>query len=314
MIRLRHGAYVPGEPDPDPDPNPDPPTGAAPLGWLLDTTNTGLAAAGVDPNSLPVYTGPTQVPAGTTISLKRIEGPLELDAGGITIDRCWIRPTAIGLGLPVMRTCGSEQNLVPPTPVTVQYCDIDGSLLSGQAAAFTLGFYGIGHLIRNRVWGMGSGLAIIQSGQQLSATVEGNYVHGLVAWGDGSTSGNHSDGFTIRGFNPASNPNRLCTVKNNRFDCRSGNDSGAFFIQPNADNIGNVHVEGNLLEGGGYNLVMEDNNGVIVGNMTADNNRFNPTGFGPGYTSSNIGWESFTNGYRWDPDNPPTYAGSPVIL
>lgn len=68
------------------------------------------------------------------------------------------------------------------------------------------------------------------------------------AWGDPATTGNHSDGFTVRDF-PAG-PGRLLIVRNNRIDCDSGNDTGAFFVQTYGGNIDNVAASGNLLEGG----------------------------------------------------------------
>jgi hypothetical protein len=82
----------------------------------------------------------------------------------------------------------------------------------------------------------------------LSALVERNYITKLPARGDPAADGNHSDAFTAHDFKDAPGPQLL--VRNNGFDCNSGNDTDAFFIQTYSGDIAKLTAEGNLLEGG----------------------------------------------------------------
>lgn len=286
-----------------------PPQGVL-LGWQLTSQNTGLAPHGLGCDSLPVYGGPGKPAAGAVISQKRIETPLDLSEGNITIEKSCVRPTSAGLGLPILTTTDyndcNPDCAVAPGPVTVRDSEIDGTLLGAQESAFATGFIGIGSFYRNYIHGLGSGIAIANAGQSFDSIVEGNYVTGLTAFGDPGTTGNHSDAFTIRDFVTTSNPGRQALVKNNRFDCNSGNDTGAIFIQQTwGDDISNVTIEGNLLEGGGYQLQLEGN--TYGTNMKAVNNRFSGTGYGPAAKAgSGPGWGVWTNNYL----NNPSAAGN----
>ena len=145
---------------------------------------------------------------------------------------------------------------------------------------------------------VGSGLAILDTGGHLDVLVEGNYVTDLRAWGDGSTTGNHSDAFTVRDFDADSAPDRSLVIRNNRFDSDSGNDTGALFIQTYSGDIDNVFIEGNLLEGGGYQLGLEVNGDSTYGNLSATDNRFSGTGYGPTYVTGGEGWSEWTGRLR----------------
>lgn len=282
-----------------------PPTGEL-KGWQLTATNTGLAPHGLSCASLPMYTGGGKPAAGTTISQKRITGPLDLSAGNITIDKSCIQPTSVGQGLPVITTtdfnaCNSNSCAVTPATVTISNSEIDGSMLTPMLAGYTTGFIGVANLQNNYIHDMGSGIGLMNTGKQLSSVVEGNYVTRLRAYGDGATTGNHSDAFTIRDFDASQNAARTVVVRNNRFDCSSGNDTGAFFIQTYAGNINNVTATGNLLEGSGYNLGLNQDFGNTYANVVATNNRFNPTGYGAAYVQGGAGWSSWSENYRNDP-------------
>ena len=87
-------------------------------GWELDETNTGLAGVGIDRATLPLYDGPAKPAAGAVIVGKRIETALDLSAGNITIERCWIHPTAIGRGNSVIVTFDNN-NAQAPAPALV---------------------------------------------------------------------------------------------------------------------------------------------------------------------------------------------------
>lgn len=275
------------------------------LGWQLTSQNTGLAPHGLSCAGLPVYTGSAKPLSGTVISQKRIDMPLDLSNGDITIEKSCIQPPSVGLGLPTVTTtnyniCNPDCELTPSS-ITIRDSEFDGSLLSQQQSAFSIGFLGVGSLYRNYIHGFGSGIGIANAGLSISVTIEGNYVTGLTAYGDPSTTGNHSDAFTIRDFVTTSNPTRYAIIKNNRFNSNSGNDTGAFFVQQTwGDDIDNVLIGGNLLEGLGYQLVLDGN---TYGNrLYVINNRFSGTGYGAAAMGgSGSGWGVWTNNFINNP-------------
>lgn len=274
---------------------------AAVYGWQLTSANTGLTAVGLSCGSLPLYTGPEEVPSGTTISQKRITGGLMLSAGNITIDRVCFQPTSAGIGYPLVTTtntniCDGNGCQSALGKVTISNSEFDGSLLGAQEAAFTTAFIGIADLVNNYIHGFGSGIGLMNTGSSISAVVEGNYVTQLKAFGDPGGSGNHSDGFTIRDFDASSSPTRTAVVRNNRFDCSSGNDTGALFLQTYAGRIDNVTISGNLLEGSGYQLGLNLLNSPYS-NLVATNNRLTNTGYGAAYVQGGVGWAQWSQNY-----------------
>jgi hypothetical protein len=80
----------------------------------------------------------------------------------------------------------------------------------------------------------------------------------------------------VRDFKDA--PGRQSLVRNNGFDCNSGNDTDAFFIQTYSGDIANLTAEGNLLEGGGYQLVLGAGFNHRYSNVRAINNRMSGHG------------------------------------
>lgn len=271
-----------------------PTTGSA--GWDINAKTVGLAPLGLTCSSLPAYTGNSSIPAGTTVTGKRFTGGLDLSAGNITIENSCIQPTSAGRGMPVVATQNFNTFKIAPNTVTIKNSEFDGSKLSTQDAAWATAFIGVADLIGNYVHGFGSGIAIMNSGSTLSATIEGNYVTGLVAWGDPATTGNHSDAFTIRDFTDRSNADRQLTVLNNRFNADSGSDTGALFIQTYSGSIDNVLIQGNLLEGNGYQLGLNEMNSSYS-NLRSVDNRFSGTGFGATYVQRGSGWTDWSNNY-----------------
>lgn len=261
-------------------------------GWLLTAGNTGLAAHGLNCDALPKYEGPSDPPAGTVISGKRVETALSLYAGNITIEKTCIRPLKLGRTAPLLTSngpCGSDSCAVTSGPVVIRDSNIDGSRLSADTIAGSCAFLGIGTLQRNNITGMGSGICFYNTGHTLNGLAEGNYVHELRTSGDA-----HNDGATVRDFPRDRVPGRTLVIRNNRIDCSTGQDTGALFIQTHGNNIDGVTIEGNLLEGGGYQLGMEAGFGHVYGrDMRAINNRFSGTGWGPTYV------ETKGLAYRW---------------
>ena len=282
-------------------PSPVPSVGAPRNGWDLVPENVGLRTKGLACEQLAPYTGPTIVAAGTTIIEQRITTPLNLSAGSITIERSCIQPTTVDRGMPVIAT--TNYNTMKPAAgeVVVRDSDFDGSLLQTRDSAMVAAFVGIGNLTNNYIHHFGSGIALMDTGDKYDALVEHNLVTNLVAWGDGATEGNHSDAFTIRDFDASRHRERKAVVRNNRFDCNSGNDTGALFIQTYSGRIDNVTVEGNLLESGGYQLGLNQANNAYR-NMHSLNNRFTGTGYGPAYVQGGSGWDSWEDNYIFDPN------------
>jgi hypothetical protein len=276
-------------------------------GWELDSTTTGLRAVGLTCEDLPPYTGDARPPAGTVIERVRVTGPLDLSNGDITIARSCIQPTAVGRGLPLLTTthlddCTEEAGCpVPRGRVAISWSDIDGSLLDPADAATTTGFLGIADLRGNYVHDVGSGIGLVNTGLQLSSVVEGNYVTGLLAHGDAAGDGNHSDAFTVRDFDTSQEPGRTLLVADNRFDCSSGNDTGAVFVQTWTGDIDNVRFTGNLLEGGGYQLGLNQDFGSEYGDLVAVDNRFSGTGYGAAYVQGGTGWTRWADNHIDDP-------------
>lgn len=277
------------------------PPGGTLYGWQLTKFNTGLNKHGINGDRLPLYTGSSKPAAGATIRGKKITTGLDLSNGGITIERCLVQPESFG-GAFVIDPLDGNGNLAP-VAVTIRDCTVDGSLLSQYNAAMACGIRALGTVAGNYVTGFGSGIAFLSSGDMLDGLVEGNYVTGLIAWGDPATDGNHSDGFTIRDFTAAVRPERQVLVRNNRIDTYSGNDTGSCFLQTYSGRIDNVTIEGNLFEGGGYNMGLNQLN-QPYSNIRSINNRFNPLGYGTSYVQGGGGYTQWTNNYINAPGQP----------
>lgn len=279
-------------------------------GWELNESNAGLAGVGLSCAELPRYTGDEKVPAGATITGKRIETTLDLSAGNITVERSCIRPRAVSRGLPLVSTadynrCDANGCAPPPAPVTLRDCEIDGSLVDNFTVAYSLGFGGIGSVERCYIHDVGSGIGVNGRGTPFDTFIAGNYITRLRAWGQSGGTGSHNDGLTVREFPTSTKPDRQAVIKNNRVNASSGNDTGALFIQPNDAPIDNVLVAGNLLEGNGYQLGLEAANGFTYGrSMRAVDNRFSGTDYGPAYVDSKglgYGWSEWQDNHINDP-------------
>jgi len=274
------------------------------MGWELNETNTGLAGAGIDRNTLPLYEPPASqvqygiwyVPAGTVIGEKRIElGGIVLSAGNIIFERCWFHPLSIGKGMPLIH---NEQKS-PALQNVVRDCDIDGSALDitvypglGTSAAIMTENIVIE---RCHIQHFGSGIAI---GGNSAVTLEGTYIHDLIDTEYNPGEWSHSDGFTVRSYSGAE-----ATIRNNRINAYNNHCTGAFFLQATwADSyFDHILLEGNLLEGNGYNAIIEKSNGNYGTDIRAVNNRFTVNGFGTGYIGQGPGWAQWQNNFRNDP-------------
>jgi hypothetical protein len=274
-------------------------------GWQLNATNVGLAPFGIDGSQLPVYTGPYEIPAGSYITGMKFTRPVSLIQGNITIEKSLFQPTSLGIGQAVVGATvySNNQWLAPPNTVTIRDSEFDASRLPLENAAKGFAFSGLADLQRNYIHGFGIGISIFGTGRTLDGLIEHNYITDTPAFGNPGTTGNHIDAFTIRDFTDAQRPDRKLVVRNNRFDANAAtNVTGAFFMQAWGGRIDNVSIEGNLLEGNGYNLILEANaNGYS--NISATDNRFAPTGYGATYNTGN-GWTTWQNNYLFSPAMP----------
>lgn len=272
-------------------------------GWELTAQNTGIARHGINGDKLSVYKGSTKPAAFSKIIGKKITTPLDISNGNITLERCYIKPSASWVGLPII--CGYDTDTGGPAagPSTVIDCTFDGSELSQHDAAMSSAIQATGEIRGNYISGLGSGIAVMGAGTQGDAIIEGNFVTDLIGWGDPATDGNHSDGFTIRDFSAISDPQRKIEVVNNRFNCNSPNATAALFIQTYKDRIDNVRIENNLLEGGGYTLGLNEL-AYPYSNIRAINNRFAPTGFGATYIDNGEGYVEWVDNHYNDSSQP----------
>lgn len=277
--------------------SPSPTSSASLKGWQLSERNVGLAPYGLTCAQLPVYSGSLRPSAGTRISGVRITGNLDLSAGDIIIERSCIKPTSgDNRALVSNDICGAVDCLVTsPLGITIKDSEFDASDIPASQIAASCAFRGVGTLQRNYIHGMGSGICFFGTGFLLSGLAEQNYVTGLRASGS-----SHNEAATVRDLVTTQVLGRTVKFVNNRLNCETGNDTGGLFIQPTWDDISNVYVEGNYIEGGGYNLFLNQAGGTYR-NTHSVNNRFRPTGWGPSTVMGGPGWTEWSANYIYDP-------------
>ena len=267
------------------------------MGWQINAQNVGLAALGLSCDSLPRYTGSLRPAAGTVISGRLIVGSLDLRAGDIIVERSCIRPAAGDTSSLVTNyVCGADDcPVISDKSIIIRDSEFDASGVPASQIAGSCAFRGTGTLQRNYMHGMGSGICFYGTGMKLEAVAEQNYVTDLRSYGE-----SHNEAATIRDFMLDQNPNRVARFTQNRFNIAEGNVTAGLFIQPTWDDIDSLLVDGNLIEGGGYNLFLNASHGTYQ-NVRATNNRFRPTGWGPATVQGGPGWARWTDNYLYDP-------------
>jgi len=224
-------------------------------GWQLTANNTGLAGAGVDRSSLPVYNGPIR--AGMTISEKTLVDTVDLSkVPNVTLDRVLITAQ------------GARNGLILGPGSVVKDSDIDGSV--GQQGE-RIGIFGdvpagsSYSIQRVRVTGMTVGVWLDGNG---SGSMTDTYVHDLLSIG-----GAHVDGFTRRSGTGS------LSIARSRIDASGDNVTGAFFLQDTwGDAVGGIALSDSYLEGEGYVMSLH-NQGAGV-SLAVDNVRTRPIGWG----------------------------------
>lgn len=279
------------------------------MGWQLNSHNVGLAPFGLTCSSLPVYKGSLTPAAGTRISGVRIVGQLDLRNGDIIVERSCIQPSsgsASNSGTAAIVSnfvCGRDScPVISDRSIIIRDSEIDASNVPASQIAAACAFRGTGTLQRNYMHGMGSGICFYGTGTKHDAIAEQNYVTDLRSYGS-----SHNEAATVRDFMvTGDNPNRVARFTNNRLNIADGNVTAGLFIQSLGDRIDNLRVEGNLIEGGGYNLFLNQpssENGSYR-NVRAVNNRFNSTGWGPSTVQGGPGWAEWRDNYRYSPSAP----------
>lgn len=278
------------------------------MGWELTKENTGLAPFGLSCDDLPLYTGSLQPAAGTQISGQLIVGNLDLRNGDIIVERSCIRPGAepAPWALVSNYVCGANDCPVrSEKSIIIRDSEFDSSGAQASQIAAACAFRGTATLQRNYMHGMGSGICFYGTGMQHDAIAEQNFVTNLRSYGE-----SHNEAATIRDFMLDENPNRVARFTQNRFDIADGNVTAGLFIQPTAEDIDTILVDGNLIEGGGYNLYLNSAGGSYS-NARAINNRFRSTGWGPATVDGGPGWVQWEENYLYDPTKP-SAAGNVV--
>jgi hypothetical protein len=287
--------------------------GTSLFGWQLNENNTGLARLGINKLTLSNYTGSASPAAGTVISDRRIEFQLDLSAGNITIQRCWIYPHYVNPGMPIIYGREDTGNYANPSNV-IKDSELDGSNITVDGAISTSPGIWAGNIIIDScsIHDMGAGVAL--EGNK-TVVMKNTYIYHLRDGQYSPGQWSHTDGFTIRSF---SGP--IANITNNRIVAYNNHCTGAAFFQATwaGSPFNNITLNGNLFEGNGYNLILEWGNGGYGTNLQVINNRFNSSGYGGygiGYVTGGPGWSVWTNNYLNSPgqvDNQGAVVNKPL--
>jgi hypothetical protein len=273
------------------------------MGWQLNANNVGLAPFGLKCSSLPRYTGSLTPAAGTHISGVRIVGHLDLRNGGIVVERSCIQPVVGAQGSSGTESivsnfvCGRDScPVISDRTIIIRDSEIDATAAPASQIASACAFRGVGTLQRNYMHGMGSGICFYGTGTRHDAIAEQNYVTDLRSYGS-----SHNEAATIRDLSRQQNPNRVARFTGNRLSIGGSNVTAGLFIQPTSENIDTIRVDGNLIEGAGYNLFLnQPGSGGKYSDARATNNRFVSTGWGPSAVQGGSGWVQWSNNYRYN--------------
>ena len=268
-------------------------------GWHINETNTGLCGkytglAELDPSEAGYVAYGTLFITinGATISHKEINYPVNIQAEGVTIEQCLIRPYSCGRGVPVV----IADNAI------IRDSEIDCENIPLEQVGFSIVVNGDNFIIeRCNIHGGSSGISIGSTADTMVSVAQGNYVHGLRLYTDPDTNETaHIDGLTIRRSDGLG-----VIIRNNFILVQPDIATGPLFIQAWRGHINNVLVQGNLLQGHGFCLALEYNAYGYGNNMRAVNNRIDPwtdNGSGPwyAYVSGGQGWYIWDNNYSYN--------------
>lgn len=275
-------------------------------GWELNETNTGLkgdysnltdfdAEGDADLGYIPEWNTLTLYD-NATIENRIISNEVACGANNI-IRHCLIRPASVGNGMPIING----------TSLVIEDCEIDAGLLTN---ASHIGVSLTGSIKRCNIHGMSTGI-YINNTDSIQSVCENNYIHDLV-YTEGSDA--HMDGITVRA---SSGTGGILILNNRAITDNESHTTGAFFSQPYNGLIENMTVEGNLFEGCGYCLYIDNHGSGYGTNLYIINNRMNPysCAWGPLAVDplGSVTITQFSENYIYDPDAEDG-KGSPVSL
>lgn len=214
-------------------------SGGAASRWP-DATNTGVPSRlKLVPSRDLVITRP-----GTVISGLNIQGGVDINASHVTLKNSRIRAARFD----VIYIQPGLQGVV------IQDCEIDGV---GTGNAGSSGIRGAGTLLRNNIHHVENGIAL-----NGSATIEGNFVHDLLASGKP-----HYDGIQIDGG--ISN----VTIRHNTV-INAHAQTSAVMINNYDGPVSDIVVDNNRLIGGGYSVYSDGQfAGGTISGVSFTNNR-----------------------------------------
>lgn len=272
-------------------------------GWHIDETNTGLkgdytgleALNASDVGYIAYGSLYITIP-GVTISRKLIEYPVIIQAGGVTIEYCLIRPTAGGNGVPVVQAADA----------TVRDTEINLLLTPPNIAGGCITIVGENCIIeRCNIRGGACGISIHNTSATKISVAQDNYVHELQCYTDPQGNVAHVDGLTIR-----DSSGKGIIVRNNNIQVGTSIATGPLFIQALQGHINNVLIEGNLLKGYGTALALDYNANGYGNNMSAvDNRLYSEPGWITGI-SGGPGWNEWSENYLYDAANEDCKGGT----
>jgi len=270
-------------------PAPAPAPTAVQYGWQLSSDNTGLKGAGVDRNTLPLFSG--TITPGMTLSLVKITDILDLSGvSDVTLDRVWLAPVG-----------GTRALWLGPNSV-IKDSDVDGSsMIQGERIAIGTSTVGSYQIARTSVTNVSIGTWLDGNG---FGTMTDTYVHDLV-----SINSAHKDGFTRRAGTGA------LLIDRCRFDASGPMVTGAFFLQNTwGDPIAGISMKNTMVEGAGYVMTLaNDGPGTSV---SLDNVRVwcfagvGGTTYGPQVVYGNMVYPVWNNVRLYDSTRLPAADGA----
>jgi len=284
-------------------------------GWELDASVVGLAGVGVDPRSLPAYTGSYTLNNGALIEGVKLTQPLILNVPNgrtVTLRKCWLTEQVKGdwsttfAGSLVIEDCLFDTGARGADEGSAYY-DAITLASNGSPTAFLT-------MRRSVIRGWGRGWWV-----DVDALIE-HCVYEMGTWfGNPATTGSHNEAVTHR---DTSHPVfRAC-----RLDCGpyvgadrgQQNLSAVVQCQGNGSSAGNLTLDScllalpsNLL---GQPHVVADFHvpgSIVDGTINVVGCRFSPAS--SAYNVSSFDKGDWRGNFRYDPRNPPSYQGEAVV-
>lgn len=183
---------------------------------------------------------------GAVVSGLDIVGTVTINASGVTLKDCRIRPSAGSPGVAVSYSGVSG--------VVIENVEIDG----GKHSPSSVGVSGSGFTLRAaNIHGTGDGVDVGDN-----VVVRDSWIHDL--W---VASGDHTDGVQSAGGSNV-------TITHNTIDATGAGVNSAVIVGADLSPLSNTVITDNLLDGGGYTLYAGSDGKYSSGVITITGNRF----------------------------------------